>query len=231
MSEPSFSEETHSAVGARAAGRDDQERIGARDPELNCGHAAQPLRRPGVETGAYRSEVAVRSANSRLEKKHFYKIVQSPVGALKLVASEDGLAAILWENDDPHRVRLNIVAEDKGRAVLLETERQLQEYFDGRRKSFKLRLDFAGTQFQCRVWSALLEIPFGETRSYAEIARRIGSPKAVRAVGAANGRNPISIVAPCHRVIGANGKLTGFAGGLTTKAFLLGLEGARTPTI
>jgi methylated-DNA-[protein]-cysteine S-methyltransferase len=231
MSEQSFSAELCSALGASAGSQDEQERIRAPDPELIFGHAAQPLRELRAETSEYRSEVAMRSANSRLEKKHFYKIVKSPVGALKLVASKDGLAAILWENDDPHRVRLNIVAEDEGHAVLLETERQLKEYFDGRRKSFELRLDFAGTQFQCRVWSALLEIPFGETRSYAEIARRIGSPKAVRAVGAANGRNPISIVAPCHRVIGANGKLTGFAGGLTTKAFLLGLEGARTTTL
>jgi methylated-DNA-[protein]-cysteine S-methyltransferase len=231
MTEQSFPEEIHSAIGTRAGGKDDPERICALDPEVIGGRAAQLLRRPRAETSEYRSEVAVRSANSRLKKKHFYKIVKSPVGALKLVASEAGLAAILWENDDPRRVRLNIVAEDKGHAVLLETERQLKEYFDGRRKSFQLRLDFAGTRFQSRVWSALLEIPFGETRSYAEIARRIGSPKAVRAVGAANGRNPISIVAPCHRVIGSNGKLTGFAGGLTIKAFLLGLEGARTPTI
>jgi len=105
-------------------------------------------------------------------------------------------------------------------------ERQLAEYFSGRRKAFDLRLDFAGTEFQKKVWRALLTIPFGETRSYGEIAKQIGSPKAVRAVGAANGRNPISIVAPCHRVIGSTGKLTGFAGGLDTKAFLLDLERA-----
>jgi methylated-DNA-[protein]-cysteine S-methyltransferase len=159
-------------------------------------------------------------------KTYCYKSVNSPVGALKLVASDDGLAAILWENDDPRRVRLNIVAEDNGHPALLAAERQLKEYFAGRRKSFDLRLDFTGTAFQSKVWNALLEIPFGETRSYAQIARHIGLPKAVRAVGAANGKNPISIVAPCHRVIGANGKLTGFAGGLQTKAFLLDLERA-----
>jgi methylated-DNA-[protein]-cysteine S-methyltransferase len=89
---------------------------------------------------------------------------------------------------------------------------------------FTVRLDFAGTDFQRRVWAALLTIPYGETRSYAQIARQIGSPAAVRAVGAANGRNPISIVAPCHRVVGSNGQLTGFAGGLHTKARLLSLE-------
>jgi methylated-DNA-[protein]-cysteine S-methyltransferase len=109
--------------------------------------------------------------------------------------------------------------------VLAEAERQLAEYFDGRRKTFSLALGFAGTDFQRKVWRALLTIPFGETRSYAQIAKQIGSPGASRAVGAANGRNPIAIVAPCHRVIGTSGKLTGFAGGLDAKAYLLALEG------
>jgi methylated-DNA-[protein]-cysteine S-methyltransferase len=153
-----------------------------------------------------------------------YKTMASPVGALTLVASHDGLAAILWENDRPGRVRLTLAQEDARHPVLVETERQLNEYFAGRRKTFSLTLDFAGTQFQRKVWQALLEIPFGQTRSYGEIAKRIGAPAAVRAVGAANGRNPISIVAPCHRVIGATGKLTGFAGGLDAKAHLLALE-------
>jgi methylated-DNA-[protein]-cysteine S-methyltransferase len=160
------------------------------------------------------------------QKDHVFKTVRSPVGDLKLVASSAGLAAILWQNDDPKRVRLNIVVRDDRHPVLVETERQLAEYFSGRRKAFDLTLDFAGTDFQKKVWRALLTIPFGETRSYGEIARQIGSPKAVRAVGAANGKNPISIVAPCHRVIGSSGELTGFAGGLDTKAYLLRLEGA-----
>lgn len=160
------------------------------------------------------------------QKDHVYKIVPSPVGALTLVASNDGLAAILWENDRPGRVRLNIVGEAPSHPVLLETERQLKDYFSGRRKAFELTLDFAGTEFQKKVWRALLTIPFGETRSYAQIARQIGAPKAVRAVGAANGRNPISIIAPCHRVIGSSGELTGFAGGLEAKARMLRLEGA-----
>jgi len=158
-------------------------------------------------------------------KAYFYKNMHSPVGELKLVAADEGLAAILWENDDPQRVRLNIVAEHKTHPVLVATERQLNEYFAGKRSAFDLQLDFAGTEFQRKVWAALLTIPVGETRSYGQIAEQIGSPKAVRAVGAANGRNPISIVAPCHRVIGSNGKLTGFAGGLEAKARLLGLEG------
>jgi methylated-DNA-[protein]-cysteine S-methyltransferase len=152
------------------------------------------------------------------------KTMPSPVGALKLVASDRGLAAILWENDDPERVRLSPVAEDRNHPVLLETERQLNEYFAGRLQKFSLQLDFVGTEFQKKVWNALLRIPFGETRSYGQIAEQIGNPKAVRAVGAANGKNPISIVAPCHRVIGSTGKLTGFAGGLEAKARLLGIE-------
>jgi methylated-DNA-[protein]-cysteine S-methyltransferase len=125
-------------------------------------------------------------------------------------------------------VPLNIEAEDRGHPVLIEAERQLREYFAGRRTAFALKLDLVGTPFQRKVWNALLTIPFGETRSYGEIAKQIGSPVAVRAVGAANGRNPVAIVAPCHRVIGSTGKLTGFAGGLGAKACLLALEGART---
>jgi methylated-DNA-[protein]-cysteine S-methyltransferase len=155
----------------------------------------------------------------------FSKKIDSPVGTLKLVATDAGLAAILWPNDDPARVQLGEPVESDSHPVLLETERQLHEYFDGRRKVFDLKLDFSGTDFQRQVWGALLTIPYGETRSYAQIARQIGRPDAVRAVGAANGRNPISIVTPCHRVIGSSGKLTGFAGGLETKAFLLALEG------
>ena len=153
------------------------------------------------------------------------RTVASPMGKLMLVASEIGLAAILWENDDPDRVRLGSIMEGRGHPVLIAAERQLAEYFAGERKRFDLPLDFNGTEFQKQVWSALLTIPFGETRSYAEIARMIGRPAACRAVGAANGKNPISIVAPCHRVIGANGTLTGFAGGLKAKEYLLQLEG------
>jgi methylated-DNA-[protein]-cysteine S-methyltransferase len=156
---------------------------------------------------------------------YFYKKMKSPVGELKLIASDKGLAGILWEKDNPRRVRLGPVLEDKNHPVLLETERQLDDYFSGKRRSFSLQLDFKGTEFQKKVWAALLTIPFGETRSYGQIAKQIKKPKAVRAVGAANGRNPVSIIAPCHRVIGSTGKLTGFAGGLETKARLLAWEG------
>jgi len=155
--------------------------------------------------------------------------IDSPVGGLKLVARGDGLAAILWEADNPRRVPLGALAEDPAHPVLVEAARQLGEYFQGRRKQFQMKLAFAGTAFQQQVWQALLTIPYGETRSYGELARQIGAPAAVRAVGAANGRNPISIMAPCHRVIGGNGALTGFAGGLEAKRRLLALERGELP--
>jgi len=152
------------------------------------------------------------------------KVIESPIGKLKLVASDKGLVAILWENDSPRRVRLSELVADEQHPVIVETERQLGEYFAGRRKAFSVALDMRGTRFQKDVWEALLAIPFGETRSYGRLAKQLGNPQATRAVGAANGRNPISIIVPCHRVIGSSGKLTGFAGGLETKANLLSLE-------
>ncbi|QTO53243.1 methylated-DNA--[protein]-cysteine S-methyltransferase [Duffyella gerundensis] len=155
---------------------------------------------------------------------YYYKITTTPVGVLTLIASDRGLAAILWQDDSPRRVRLDPRVENADHPLLLQAEQQLQEYFAGTRQRFDLPLDFAGTEFQRKVWAALVSIPFGETRSYKQIAEQIGHPRAMRAVGAANGRNPVSIIAPCHRVIGANGKLTGFAGGLDIKAFLLSLE-------
>ena len=153
-----------------------------------------------------------------------YKVMDSPVGKLKLVASGKGLVAVLWQNDRPERVRLGELREDVKHPVLAETERQLTEYFAGKRQSFSVALDMRGTPFQRNVWEALLAIPFGETWSYGQLAKRLGNPQANRAVGAASGRNPISIIVPCHRVIGSSGKLTGFAGGLETKAQLLELE-------
>jgi methylated-DNA-[protein]-cysteine S-methyltransferase len=152
------------------------------------------------------------------------KWIDSPVGKLKLVASDKGLVAILLEKDKPRRVPLSELAENEQHPVLIETERQLGEYFAGKRKAFSIALDMRGTPFQKNVWEALLAIPFGETRSYGQLARQLGNPRAMRAVGAANGRNPVSIIVPCHRVIGSSGKLTGFAGGLETKAQLLNLE-------
>ncbi|MBF8723967.1 MULTISPECIES: methylated-DNA--[protein]-cysteine S-methyltransferase [Pseudomonas] len=157
-----------------------------------------------------------------------FTLMQSPVGTLTLVARGNSLAAVLWEQERENRVRLGALHRNDTHPTLKETARQLGEYFAGQRQRFELPLDFLGTDFQRQVWAALLTIPFGETRSYSEIARQIGNPSAVRAVGAANGRNPISIIAPCHRVIGASGSLTGFAGGLQAKQYLLALEGRQS---
>ena len=154
----------------------------------------------------------------------FYNEIQSPVGKLKLVANEKALVAILWQNKKFNPVRLETLKKSSGHEILQEAEGQLQEYFAGQRKGFKLPLNPHGTEFQKKVWQALSEIPFGQFRSYGEIAKAIGHPKSSRAVGAANGKNPISIVIPCHRVIGASLKLTGFAGGLQNKSILLRLE-------
>jgi len=154
----------------------------------------------------------------------FFKEMKSPVGKLKLVASSRALVAVLWEQERPNRVKLDEMSLDPRHPVLIEAERQLAEYFAGKRTQFDLPLQPQGTEFQKKVWRALREIPFGKTKSYLELARTIGSPDASRAVGAANGKNPLSIVVPCHRVVGADGALTGFAGGLEAKAALLALE-------
>ncbi|ENU32618.1 methylated-DNA--[protein]-cysteine S-methyltransferase [Acinetobacter parvus] len=153
-----------------------------------------------------------------------YMYMESPVGALKLVAHDQALVAVMWDNEDHKRVRLAELIENIQHPLLLKVKQQLEQYFAGQRQQFNLPLDFQGTDFQQRVWRALLTIPYGETRSYKDIALQIGNEKAVRAVGAANGRNPISIIAPCHRVIGSGGALVGFAGGLDKKQILLSLE-------
>jgi methylated-DNA-[protein]-cysteine S-methyltransferase len=156
----------------------------------------------------------------------FYQEMESPVGRLKLVASSKALVAVLWEQERPNRVKLDEMSLDPQHPILIEAERQLSEYFAGKRTQFDLPLRADGTEFQKKVWRALRKIPFGKTKSYLDLARAIGSPDASRAVGAANGKNPLSIVVPCHRVVGANGALTGFAGGVETKATLLALEAA-----
>ncbi|MDM1493533.1 methylated-DNA--[protein]-cysteine S-methyltransferase [Acinetobacter indicus] len=153
-----------------------------------------------------------------------FMYMPSPVGRLKLVATDSALVAVIWDNENPKRVRQAELVEQLDHPILLDAQQQLNEYFQGQRQTFELPLDFEGTEFQKKVWQALLNIPFGETRSYRQIAEQVGSPNAVRAVGAANGQNPISIIAPCHRVIGSGGKLVGFAGGLDNKEILLKLE-------
>ncbi|WP_055047798.1 methylated-DNA--[protein]-cysteine S-methyltransferase [Devosia sp. A16] len=163
--------------------------------------------------------------NARSEE-FFFKTIESPVGDLTLVGNDNGLAAVLWAVERPGRVVLDIVGERPAHPILLEAERQLKQYFDGQRRAFELKLNAQGTAFQKSVWAALLRIPFGETRTYRQIAIELGAGNATRAVGAANGRNPISIITPCHRLVGSDGGLTGFAGGLGAKAYLLNLEGA-----
>jgi methylated-DNA-[protein]-cysteine S-methyltransferase len=156
--------------------------------------------------------------------------IDSPVGPLGLAVDDHGVVRIQfhagrgldWAGPD---------ARAGSHALLARTAAQLGEYFDGRRRDFDLPLSPHGTPFQRTVWSELGRIPYGEAISYAQLAQRIGKPAAMRAVGAANGRNPLPIVVPCHRVIGANGTLTGFGGGLPTKAFLLRLEGVLAPDL
>jgi methylated-DNA-[protein]-cysteine S-methyltransferase len=154
-----------------------------------------------------------------------HTIIDSPIGPITLVADGDALACLYM---DIQRYPDDVGPADPGDSVVLkEAERQLAEYFAGERTEFDLPLAAEGTPFQRRVWSALCDIPYGETISYGELARRVGQPSAARAVGLANGRNPISIVVPCHRVIGSSGKLVGYGGGLDRKQRLLELEQAR----
>jgi methylated-DNA-[protein]-cysteine S-methyltransferase len=158
--------------------------------------------------------------------------MDTPVGELTLVASERGLRAVLWPNERPGRVPVggSVGANPSAEAILHDAVQQLEEYFLGERREFDLPLDPVGTEFQQQAWQVLRTIPYGETISYGEQAGRLGDTNKSRAVGAANGRNPISIIVPCHRVVGSTGKLTGFAAGVDTKAWLLQHEqGSRLP--
>jgi methylated-DNA-[protein]-cysteine S-methyltransferase len=159
----------------------------------------------------------------------FYtQIDDSPVGPLLLAGDSAALHVLSFGvGSRPREIDAEWMPDSKG--VLTTARRELDEYFAGRRTQFTTRLAFNGTPFQNDVWTQLTRIPYGETISYLELARRIDNPKAVRAVGMANGANPIAIIVPCHRVIGSNGSLTGFGGGLPTKRALLELEkGQRT---
>ena len=153
-----------------------------------------------------------------------FKKMKSPVGELTLIACETGLCSILWEDEKENRVKINLGIEDQNNKILNQTQKELEEYFLGKRTEFTIPLNPIGTEFQKKVWMELRRIPFGKTISYLELATRIGNPKASRAVGGANGKNPLSIIVPCHRVIGSSGKLTGFAGGISNKTKLLELE-------
>jgi methylated-DNA-[protein]-cysteine S-methyltransferase len=158
---------------------------------------------------------------SCLEAQHFYKCVSTPVGRLTIVANEQSLIALLWEKDPFKRTQIDPGNLVRRHCILQQAEKQILEYFDRKRKTFDLPLQFDGTPFQKKVWAGLCNIPYGKTCSYLRLASQIGHAGAYRAVGTANGKNPLSIVVPCHRVIGSNGSLAGFAGGLRTKAFLL----------
>ncbi len=147
--------------------------------------------------------------------------IDSPIGVLTLVASDRGVTRIMFENEDPPAAEALV---DNNDPVLAAAAAQLAEYFVGTRKEFDLPLDLEGTEFQKQAWLALADVPYGETTSYGAQAEAIGRPGAFRAVGAANGRNPIPIVLPCHRIVGADGSLTGFSGGLDIKARLLAHE-------
>jgi methylated-DNA-[protein]-cysteine S-methyltransferase len=155
-----------------------------------------------------------------------YAVVDSPLGPL-LLAAEEGALTLLWMSPLPERGAG--AAEARDREVLDAAREQLEAYFDGDLTVFDLPLAPRGTAFQRRVWAALVEIPFGETTSYGALAQRLDRPGAARAVGLANGRNPISIIIPCHRVIGSDGRLTGYGGGIDRKAWLLDHEAGRGP--
>jgi methylated-DNA-[protein]-cysteine S-methyltransferase len=162
--------------------------------------------------------------------------IQSPLGDMLLAATNQGLAGA-WFTDQRHRPEAldfknlpHAWPVQDGHPVLRDAARQLAEFFSGKRKAFDLRLDInGGTLFQQSVWRALLKIPYGKTTSYGSIGRQIDNPAAVRAVGSAVGRNPLSLIVPCHRVLGGDGSLTGYAGGLHRKTALLQLESPTTP--
>jgi len=156
-----------------------------------------------------------------------YRYIKSPIGALLLAGDDEGLKCVGFpQGKGQIQPQSDWKKDDR---AFKEVKKQLDEYFAGKRRTFDLKLAPAGTAFQRDVLKSLQQIPYGETRSYQDIASGVGRPKAVRAVGAANGRNPLPIIIPCHRVIGANGSLTGFGGGLPTKQFLLDLERGKRP--
>jgi methylated-DNA-[protein]-cysteine S-methyltransferase len=153
--------------------------------------------------------------------------IPSPVGILSIITSSDKLHAVLWDvdnNNPTYGKVIRLLPSSNNGKIIIETKKQLLEYFQGKRKQFDLPLAINGTEFQMQTWNELLKIPYATTITYGEQAKRIGDKNKARAVGVANGSNPISIIIPCHRVIGSSGDLVGFGGGLDKKAFLLQLE-------
>jgi methylated-DNA-[protein]-cysteine S-methyltransferase len=161
----------------------------------------------------------------KIEPTAVFADVDSPVGTLTLIASRAGLHGLLWPGERERcTAGLALLRQDPDHPVLAQAARQLAEYFRGARQTFELGLAPRGTPFQQKIWEHLQKIPYGQTRTYGELAAATGNIQRARAVGMANGKNPIGILIPCHRVIGRSGALTGFGGGLDTKAFLIGLE-------
>lgn len=150
--------------------------------------------------------------------------MDSPVGVLRIIGSDAGIRAVLWPVEREGRVRFDEEITDGTHPILEEAKAQLKAYIDGDREDFDLPLDLVGTNFQQVVWEGLQKIPFGSTRSYGDLASDLERPGAARAVGAATGRNPVSIIVPCHRLVGSTGSLTGFAGGIDAKRWLLDHE-------
>ena len=161
----------------------------------------------------------------------YYSRMQSPVGPLLIGVSEEALVALEFDRGLPQKIGGRQIRWEESEARTRAVKQQLQEYFAGKRKKFAFPLDLRGTEFQMACWRALLDIPYGETRTYADIARAVDKPQGFRAVGMANNRNPIAIVVPCHRVIASDGTLCGYGGGLEIKRKLLELEGALSGTL
>ena len=166
----------------------------------------------------------------QLPQNTVWKDMASPLGSLTILASDNGVHAIAFESDRTEQVKKNLPRAEN-HSIIGTAFKQLAMYFNGKLKVFDLPLDLRGTDFQKRVWNLLLEIPFGETRTYGDLARALGNVGASQAVGSANGKNPVAIVVPCHRVIGASGHLTGYAGGMEKKRFLLTHEGVIQPPL
>lgn len=173
---------------------------------------------------------------STMKKTAYYVEMDSPIGPLVLCAEDQGLCHIDFGTFADREVFLRSWFQNKagvenlslGPEILQPAIRQLEEYFQGRRRSFELPLVFYGTPFQKKVWAALADVPFGETRSYKQIGEAVGAPRAVRAVGGANNKNPLPVIIPCHRIIGANGSMVGYGGGLAIKEYLLKMESPET---
>ena len=166
----------------------------------------------------------------QLPRETVWEDVASPLGPLTVLASDNDVHAIAFAGDRTEQAKTNF-PRAVNHPIINAATKQLAMYFDGKLKIFDLPLNLRGTHFQKRVWKLLLEIPFGETRAYGDLARALGNAGASQAVGAANGKNPVAIVVPCHRVIGASGHLTGYAGGMDKKKFLLTHEGVIQPTL